>query len=658
MTIAPALARIGIPYSPATGLPIRSQTVSQMVDILLAMEDGTRIYLLAPIVRGRKGEYRKELAEFHRKGFSRVRIDGEMYDLDDTPALDKKRKHDIEIVIDRLVIKGDPDELSTRLADSLETALGLTEGLAFADNADSGERTVFSANFACPESGFTIDEIEPRLFSFNNPFGACPSCDGLGVSSHFDEQLVVPDTRQTLRGGALAPWSSSTSRYYIQTLESLARQFGFSLDTPFGDLDDDTKSIILHGSGKMPVTMEFDDGMRSYRTTKPFEGIMPNLARRYRETDSAWVREEMEKFRANHPCDGCGGKRLKAESLAVKIDMKDISDIARLSIGDARDWFSGLSEKLQGQESEIAARILKEINERLGFLVNVGLNYLSMARNSGTLSGGESQRIRLPADWPGLTGVLYVLDEPSIGLHQRDNDRLLATLVRLRDLGNTVLVVEHDEDSIRLADYVVDMGPGAGVHGGHVVAAGTPDQILQNEQSLTGQYLSGALEIAVPGKRRKPVKGRVIRVNEASGNNLHSVSVDFPLGVLTCVTGVSGGGKSTLVLETLWKSLARRLHKAREMPAPHKSILGAELLDKVVDIDQSPIGRTPRSNPATYTGAFTPIREWFAGLPEAKARGYAPGRFSFNVKGGRCEACQGDGLIKIEMHFARCLCDL
>ena len=645
-------ARIGIPYSPATGLPIRSQTVSQMVDILLAMDEGTRIYLLAPIVRGRKGEYRKELAEFHRKGFSRVRIDGEMYDLDDTPALDKKRKHDIEIVIDRLVIKGDPDELSTRLADSLETALGLTDGLAFADNADSGDRTVFSANFACPESGFTIDEIEPRLFSFNNPFGACPSCDGLGVSSHFDEQLVVPDTRQTLRGGALAPWSSSTSRYYIQTLESLARQFGFSLDTPFGDLDDDTKSIILHGSGKMPVTMEFDDGMRSYRTTKPFEGIMPNLARRYRETDSAWVREEMEKYRANHPCDGCGGKRLKPESLAVKVDMKDISDIARLSIGDARDWFSGLNEKLKGQESEIAARILKEINERLGFLVNVGLNYLSMARNSGTLSGGESQRIRLASQiGSGLTGVLYVLDEPSIGLHQRDNDRLLATLVRLRDLGNTVLVVEHDEDSIRLADYVVDMGPGAGVHGGHVVAAGTPDQILQNEQSLTAQYLSGALEIAIPQKRRKPVKGRVIRVNEASGNNLHAVSVDFPLGVLTCVTGVSGGGKSTLVLETLWKSLARRLHKAREMPAPHKSILGAELLDKVVDIDQSPIGRTPRSNPATYTGAFTPIREWFAGLPEAKARGYAPGRFSFNVKGGRCEACQGDGLIKIEMHF-------
>ena len=588
-------ARVGIPYSPATGLPIRSQTVSQMVDILLAMEEGTRLYLLAPVVRGRKGEYRKELAEYHRKGFSRVRIDGEIYDLDATPELDKKRKHDIELVVDRLVIKGDPDELSTRLADSLETALALTDGLAFADNADTGNRTVFSANFACPESGFTIDEIEPRLFSFNNPFGACPSCDGLGVSSHFDEQLVVPDNRQTLRGGALAPWANSSSRYYIQTLESLARQFGFSLDMPFGELEEDVQSIILHGSGKVPVTMEFDDGMRSYKTTRPFEGIMPNLARRYRETDSSWVREELEKFRANHPCDACGGKRLKPEALAVRIADCDISDISRLSIGEARDWFAGLSDKLSSQESEIAARILKEINERLGFLVNVGLSYLSMARNSGTLSGGESQRIRLASQiGSGLTGVLYVLDEPSIGLHQRDNDRLLATLVRLRDLGNTVLVVEHDEDSIRLADYVIDMGPGAGVHGGMVVAAGTPDQIIASDASLTGQYLSGKKEIAVPDKRRKAKKGRFVRVEGASGDNLHDVNVDFPIGVLTCVTGVSGGGKSTLVLETLWKGLARRLHKAR---------------------------------------------------------GYAPGRFSFNVKGGRCEACQGDGLIKIEMHF-------
>ncbi len=645
-------ARVGIPYSPVTGLPIHSQTVSQMVDILLAMEEGTRLYLLAPVVRGRKGEYRKELAEYHRRGFSRVRIDGEIYDLDATPELDKKRKHDIELVVDRLVIKGDLDELSTRLADSLETALTLTDGLAFADNADNGNRTVFSANFACPESGFTIDEIEPRLFSFNNPFGACPSCDGLGVSSHFDEQLVVPDNRQTLRGGALTPWANSSSRYYIQTLESLARQFGFSLDMPFGELEEDVQSIILHGSGKVPVTMEFDDGMRSYKTTRPFEGIMPNLARRYRETDSSWVREELEKFRANQPCDTCGGKRLKPEALAVRIAECDISDISRLSIGDARDWFAGLSEKLSGQESEIAARVLKEINERLGFLVNVGLSYLSLARNSGTLSGGESQRIRLASQiGSGLTGVLYVLDEPSIGLHQRDNDRLLTTLVRLRDLGNTVLVVEHDEDSIRLADYVIDMGPGAGVHGGMVVAAGTPDQIIASDDSLTGQYLSGKRKITVPDKRRKAKKGRFVRVEGASGNNLHDVNVDFPLGLLTCVTGVSGGGKSTLVLETLWKGLARRLHKAREMPAPYKGLLGAELLDKVVDIDQSPIGRTPRSNPATYTGAFTPIREWFAGLPEAKARGYAPGRFSFNVKGGRCEACQGDGLIKIEMHF-------
>jgi len=645
-------ARIGVPYSPATGLPIRSQTVSQMVDNLLAMAAGTRLYLLAPIVRGRKGEYRKELAELHRKGFSRVRINGEIYDVEETPALDKQKKHDIEVVVDRIVIQPDSDELATRLADSLETALGLSDGLAFADDADSGARMVFSARFACPESGFTIDEIEPRLFSFNNPFGACPACDGLGVSSHFDEQLVVPDRRITLRDGALAPWSSNSSRYYLQTLESLARQFTFSLDVPFDELPADIQSIILHGSGKTPVVMEFDDGLRSYRTTKPFEGVIPNLARRYHETDSAWVREEMDKFRANQPCAACHGKRLKPEALAVKVEAHDITDIARLSIADARDWFAGLGNRLTGQDSEIATRILKEINERLVFLVNVGLGYLSMARNSGTLSGGESQRIRLASQiGSGLTGVLYVLDEPSIGLHQRDNDRLLATLVRLRDLGNTVLVVEHDEEAIRLADYVVDMGPGAGVHGGQVVASGTPADVMANPASLTGQYLSGALEIAVPPQRRKAKKDRFIRVENATGNNLRDVTVKFPLGVLTCVTGVSGGGKSTLVLETLWKSLARTLHKAREMPAPHKAIYGAEFLDKVVDIDQSPIGRTPRSNPATYTGAFTPIREWFANLPEAKARGYAPGRFSFNVKGGRCEACQGDGLIKIEMHF-------
>jgi excinuclease ABC subunit A len=645
-------ARIGIPYSPATGLPIRSQTVSQMVDVLLNLDKGTRLYLLAPIVRGRKGEYRKELNELHRKGFSRVRINGDIYDVDDTPTLDKQKKHNIEVVVDRLVITGDLDELATRLADSLETTLGLSDGLVFADFADKDQRIVFSARFACPESGFTIDEIEPRLFSFNNPYGACPSCDGLGVSSHFDEQLVLPDRQVSLRNGALAPWSSNSSRYYLQTLESLAKQFKFSLDLPFNELSEDVQSIILYGSGKVPVTMEFDDGMRSYRTTKPFEGVIPNLSRRYRETDSSWVRDELEKFRGNQPCNSCSGKRLKNEALAVKVDKTDISDIARLSIADARQWFLDLSDKLTGQDSEIAARILKEINERLGFLVNVGLGYLAMSRNSGTLSGGESQRIRLASQiGSGLTGVLYVLDEPSIGLHQRDNERLLSTLIRLRDLGNTVLVVEHDEEAILLADYVVDMGPGAGVHGGHVVAAGTPRDVMNSPESLTGKYLSGELKICIPKTRRIAKKDRFIRLENATGNNLQGVTVKFPLGLMTCVTGVSGGGKSTLVLETLWKSLARSLHKSRETPAPHTAIFGIEFLDKVVDIDQSPIGRTPRSNPATYTGAFTPIREWFAGLPEAKARGYAPGRFSFNVKGGRCEACQGDGLIKIEMHF-------
>ena len=599
-------ARVGIPYSPATGLPIQSQTVSQMVDIILNMEDGKRLYLLAPVVRGRKGEYRKELAEFMQKGFSRVRIDGAFYDLDDTPALDKKRKHDIEIVVDRIVVRHESEELATRLADSIETALKLADGPVFADDAKTEERTVFSARFACPVSGFTIDEIEPRLFSFNNPFGACPSCDGLGTASHFDAELIIPDKGQTLRAGALAPWASSSSKYYIQTLESLARHFSFSLDVPFSKLDKKIQHVILQGSGTEAVTMQYDDGLRSYRTQKPFEGIIPNLTRRYRETDSSWVREELDKFRANHPCDVCHGKRLKPESLAVKVQKKDISDIAALSIQEALNWFIELQDTLDPQRAEIATRILKEINERLGFLANVGLNYLNLSRNSGTLSGGESQRIRLASQiGSGLTGVLYVLDEPSIGLHQRDNDRLLATLTRLRDLGNTVLVVEHDEDAIRVADHVIDMGPGAGVHGGHVVAEGTADEIMKNPNSLTGQYLSGVKEISIPQKRRVPKKGRKITVKKASGNNLQDVDVTFPLGVMTCVTGVSGGGKSTLVLETLWKSLARSLHKAREIPAPHKAIEGIEFLDKVVDIDQSPIGRTPRSNPATYTGAFT-----------------------------------------------------
>ena len=522
----------------------------------------------------------------------------------------------------------------------------------FADNADTKDRTVFSARFSCPVSGFTIDEIEPRLFSFNNPFGACPDCDGLGVTAHFDAQLVVPDPSLSLRAGALAPWANSSSKYYIQTLESLARVFDFSLDEAFSSLNIQAQQVILNGSGSLAVEMVYDDGLRSYRTTKPFEGILPNLTRRYTETDSSWVRDELEKFRASHPCESCGGKRLKPESLAVKINKQDISEISAYSIGQAVDWFTSISEHLNEQQKTIALPILKEINERLGFLANVGLNYLNLSRQSGTLSGGESQRIRLASQiGSGLTGVLYVLDEPSIGLHQRDNDRLLATLTRLRDLGNTVLVVEHDEDAIRTADHVIDMGPGAGVHGGNIIAQGNAAEIMQNPASITGQYLSGRKEIEVPEKRRKINKKRLITLKNASGNNLQNITVDFPLGVMCCVTGVSGGGKSTLVLETLWKALSRRLHKAREIPAPHDEVKGIEQLDKVVDIDQSPIGRTPRSNPATYTGAFTPIREWFAGLPEAKSRGYTPGRFSFNVKGGRCEACQGDGVIKIEMHF-------
>ncbi len=645
-------ARVGIPYSPATGLPIKSQTVSQMVDTVLEMPDNSRLMLLSPIVRGRKGEYKKELAGFLQKGFSRVRIDSALYDLDATPSLDKKKKHDIEIVIDRIVLKGDVDTLATRLADSLEITLSLSDGLAYVQDVATDKQTVFSAKFACPVSGFTIDEIEPRLFSFNNPFGACPSCDGLGVSSHFDEQLIVPSKSKSLRDGAIAPWANSSSKYYLQTLQSLAKQFGFSIEVAFSELPTVFQDIILHGSGDQSVEMVYDDGLRSYKTRKPFEGIIPNLARRYRETDSNWVREELEKYRTVQPCDACTGKRLKPESLAVKIVNKDISDIAALSIGDAVMWFQEISNSLTAKEQEIGSRILKEINERLGFLNNVGLNYLNLSRNSGTLSGGESQRIRLASQiGSGLTGVLYVLDEPSIGLHQRDNDRLLGTLTRLRDLGNTVIVVEHDEDAIRSADFVVDIGPGAGIHGGYVIASGTAETIMSVPDSITGQYLSGIKQIAIPNKRRKINKKRVLSIVKASGNNLRSVTVDLPLGILVCVSGVSGSGKSTLILETLWKTLARDLHRAREIPSSCEKIEGIHHLDKVVDIDQSPIGRTPRSNPATYTGAFTPIREWFSGLPESKVRGYAPGRYSFNVKGGRCESCQGDGVIKIEMHF-------
>ncbi len=642
-------ARVGIPYSPATGLPIESQTVTQMVDRILAMAEGTRLYLLAPVVRGRKGEYRKELAALSKRGFQRVRIDGAVYEIDEAPALNKKVKHDIEVVVDRLVVR---EDLGNRIADSLETALALSDGLVFAEDADSGDVTTFSAKFACPVSGFTIDEIEPRLFSFNNPFGACPACDGLGVQMYFDPGLVVPKEGLSLREGAIAPWARSPSQYYDQTIDSLARHYKVSTTIPFRDLDEAVRGAILFGSGTDAVTMRYDDGLRTYETKKPFEGVVPNLARRWRETDSAWIREELGRYQTSKPCDDCGGQRLKPEALAVKIRGLTVSELTEMPISRAHDWFGTLEEDLTPKAREIAKLILKEIRERLRFLVDVGLEYLTLSRGSATLSGGESQRIRLASQiGSGLTGVLYVLDEPSIGLHQRDNRRLLDTLARLRDLGNTVIVVEHDEEAIRTADYLVDMGPGAGIHGGHVIAAGLPEEVMRSTESLTAQYMTGFLQIPVPKARRRGHRGQALAITGARANNLQDVSAEIPLGTFTCVTGVSGSGKSTLIIDTIYKAIARRLYNSRELPGEHDRIDGLEHLDKIVDIDQSPIGRTPRSNPATYTGAFSPIRDWFAGLPESKARGYKPGRFSFNVKGGRCEACQGDGVIKIEMHF-------
>jgi excinuclease ABC, A subunit len=642
-------ARVGIPHSPATGLPIESQSVSQMVDRILAMPEGARLLLLAPVVRGRKGEYRKDLQELQKRGFQRVKVDGTLHDIDAVPTLNKKVKHDIEVVVDRIVVRPGAGQ---RLADSLETALALSDSLVIAENADDGERTTFSAKFACPVSGFTLDEIEPRLFSFNNPAGACPACDGLGTEMYFDPELVVPDGRLSLADGAVAPWANSTSHYYRQTLEGLAGHFGFSLTRPFGELPEDVRRTILFGSGAETIALKYEDGVRSYEVRKPFEGVIPNMERRWKETDSAWVRDELSRFQTVTRCETCGGKRLKPEALCVKIGGIDIAQITDLSVADAVRWFGAVEAQLTAQQQEIARRILREINERLGFLNNVGLSYLTLSRTSGTLSGGESQRIRLASQiGSGLTGVLYVLDEPSIGLHSRDNDRLLTALKRLRDLGNTVIVVEHDEEAIRDADHLIDMGPGAGVHGGRVIARGTPEEVMANPDSITGQYLTGVRSIALPTRRRTARDGAAITVVGARDNNLQDVTASFPLGTLTCVTGVSGSGKSTLVLETLYRALARRLHGAREHPGEHDRIDGLEAIDKVVDIDQSPIGRTPRSNPATYTGAFTPIRDWFSALPDAKTRGYRPGRFSFNVKGGRCEACQGDGVIKIEMHF-------
>ncbi|MBF9041829.1 excinuclease ABC subunit UvrA [Rhodobacterales bacterium HKCCE4037] len=648
-------ARVGTPYSPATGKPIEAQQVQDMVDRVMAMEEGTRAYLLAPIVRDRKGEYRKEFLELRKQGFQRVKVNGEFHDLDNPPTLDKKFRHDIDVVVDRIVVR---DGTETRLADSFRTALDLADGIAILETAPKEgdpERITFSENFACPVSGFTIPEIEPRLFSFNAPFGACPSCDGLGHELFFDPGLMVPDVTLSLEDGAIAPWRKGKSPYFVQTIEAIARHYGFDPKTPWKKLPEEIQNVFLRGSGEEEIKFRYDEGGRVYQVERTFEGVIPNMERRYRETDSAWIREEFERFQNNRPCGTCGGYRLRQEALAVKIGTADrlmhIGQVVQMSIAEALEWIDTVPDALTNQRNEIARAILKEIRERLGFLNNVGLQYLTLSRNAGTLSGGESQRIRLASQiGSGLTGVLYVLDEPSIGLHQRDNDRLLTTLKNLRDQGNTVIVVEHDEEAIREADYVFDIGPGAGVHGGQIVAQGTPEEIIANPASVTGDYLAGRREIAVPGERRKGNKKKV-SVVKATGNNLQGVTADFPLGKFVCVTGVSGGGKSTLTIETLFKTASMKLNGARQTPAPCETIKGLEHLDKVIDIDQRPIGRTPRSNPATYTGAFTPIRDWFAGLPEAKARGYKPGRFSFNVKGGRCEACQGDGVIKIEMHF-------
>ena len=673
-------ARIGVPYSPTTGLPISAQQVSQMVDRVMTEPEGTRLYLLAPVVRGRKGEYRKEFAEWKKAGFQRVKVNGEFYDIDEAPVLDKKYKQDIDVVVDRLVVRPD---LQTRLADSFETALRLAEGLAVIEYADapapspstgsglSGEkrssktasaepvearpanRIVFSEKFACPVSGFTIAEIEPRLFSFNSPHGACPSCDGLGEKQYFDPDLIVPNDALSVAQGAVMPWAKTQppSPYYMQVLSSVLRHFGEGVKTPWKDLKPETRAAILHGTNREPILLRFEDGRKSYEVKKAFEGVIANVEKRWRDTDSSMIKDDLGQYQSARPCEICDGARLKPEALAVKIAGETISDATRRPVSDAYAWAKGLSAKLSAKDNQIAERVLKEIIERLGFLDNVGLDYLNLDRKSGTLSGGESQRIRLASQiGSGLSGVLYVLDEPSIGLHQRDNDRLLITLKRLRDLGNTVIVVEHDEDAIRTADHVVDMGPGAGAHGGRVIAQGTLADILAAPESLTGDYLSGRRSVPVPAKRRKG-NGKKLTVRGARSNNLQNVTASIPLGTFTCITGVSGSGKSTFTIDTLYAAAAKALNGARLIAGAHDGIDGLQHLDKVIDIDQSPIGRTPRSNPATYTGAFTLIRDWFAGLPESQARGYKPGRFSFNVKGGRCEACTGDGLLKIEMHF-------
>lgn len=653
-------ARIGIPYSPVTGKPIESQTVSMMVDRILEIPEGSKLYIMAPIVRGAKGEHRKELLDLRKAGFQRIKIDGELYELDDIPTIEKNKKHDIEVVVDRVILS---EELGNRLPDSIETALKAAQGLLTVeiielpsdykdDKFTVGQVLVFSERFACPESGFTLTEIEPRLFSFNSPYGACQECDGLGTEYFFNPELVVPNQSLSLEQGAVAPWSNPPSKFYTQTLEALAQHYEFELDEPFEDLSKKVQEVILYGSDEEEIHMEYHDGYRTHSVEKPFEGVIANLKARWGEADSNYTKEELAKYQSLTKCHACEGYRLREEARCVKIADLHIGEVCAMTIEDVIAWFGSLNKKLNAKHQKIAERVLKELIKRLGFLNNVGLDYLTLSRESGTLSGGESQRIRLASQiGSGLSGVLYVLDEPSIGLHQRDNNKLLQTLKDLRDLGNTVIVVEHDEDTIRSADYLIDVGPGAGVHGGSIIAQGKPKEVMNCKDSITGQYLKGTKSIPVPAKRREVQKSRCLTVRNARENNLKNVNVDFPLGLFTCVTGVSGGGKSSLVIHTLYKALAKRLNGAKAAPGAHDSISGIERIDKIIEIDQSPIGRTPRSNPATYTGAFSLIRDWYVALPESKARGYKAGRFSFNVKGGRCEACQGDGMLKIEMHF-------
>ncbi len=653
-------ARVGTPYSPTTGKPIESQSVSDMVERIGKVPQESKLYLLSPIVRGHKGEHRKELAQIKKQGFQRLKIDGEIYEIDELPTLDKNKKHTIEVIVDRLVLN---DELGNRLADSAETALRLSDGLLSIeivslpegykdDEYQEGQIITFSEKFSCPDSGFTIDEIEPRLFSFNSPYGACPECNGLGTEYYFDPNLVIANEELSINEGAITPWKNLNSKYFTQTLYSLAKHYDYDADAPFRKLPEKIKQAILYGSGEEEIDFEYHDGYKNQIIKKPFEGVIPYLERKVNEADNEWILEECEKYQNLTKCRACSGHRLKQEALCVKIDGKNIGEITALTIDEAVEWFGALPEKLSEQNKQISERVLKEIRRRLGFLKNVGLEYLTLNRHSGTLSGGESQRIRLASQiGSGLSGVMYILDEPSIGLHQSDNSRLIDTLKDLRDLGNTVIVVEHDEETMEAADHVIDIGPGAGVYGGEVIAEGTPEDIKNNDNSVTGRFLVGKDFIEIPAERREPKENRAITILNAHSNNLKNITCSIPIGLFSCITGVSGGGKSTLIIHTLYKALAKKLNGAKAKAGLHDDIKGTQYIDKIIEIDQSPIGRTPRSNPATYTGAFTAIRDWYVNLPEAKARGYKAGRFSFNVKGGRCENCQGDGLIKIEMHF-------